>query len=564
MGDNKKDDGILRDPWANEGREDIQGRERYIVKVLGAKDDAGEGTGTKQLPLDHFEEMYKTGIILPTLYDPMVWAFLLEQNTRLKKLIEAMANNTVGLGWEIVPKKDEESFTQQHKDEIEKERDLYAALIENINPEEPFNEICKKTKTDEEATGQGYIEVVRSIDGVSVVELWHMPGHTLRVGSLTKNRVRYVQMRVSNQTRKVWFKPFGEKHSLDADTGKWDDEEPVKNNANEVVQFKLYTPRSSFYGVPRVVSAAPAIAGNRLAARRNVAFFENDATPRMAIIVNGGELSEESMKLIKEFVDVRAKGPGNAGRIMILQAKGDEVMSDGTAKVHIQIVPLTVGVQDDASFGKYTAANNEEVREAFGIGQIFIGTSDDVNRAVALAMKQLTVEQVFEPESSRYEYRLNRVLMPEAKFTKLRFRRPRTEDIAVMAQAYAMFSAAGGVTPNDVRDFLNKPRFKAKWGDTPVTLAKLGLMEDQSDDTATVYNTYKTKMPPPPPAKGGAPGGGAGGAPKLVDFVQAFGEDKGPEMFEGVQSVAQELAAFGFSVEIMPPHFVGGEVEPET
>jgi PBSX family phage portal protein len=477
--------------------------EAMITKVFGVNDQVLDNSGTKQLPMNMFEKESNAGLIIPPLYDPLTWAFTLEQSTRLNKLVRSMAVNTVGLGWKITPKKDDESFRTQNLDKIKEEREELEEVFENINPDLPFTEIMSQVKIDEESTGQGYIETVRDRKGIKVVRVNHVPSYTIRVATFTKDRprsIRFVQQRHTggNRNLRVYFKEFNEKWDLHMRTGEWfpPGTLPEEDSANELIQFKLYSPRSSYYGVPRAVSTAPAIAGTRLAHRRNVAFFENDACPRLAVIVNGGTLTEEAMQSIEDFIESRAKGPGNAGRLMVLQGKVESKLMGDAGSVKIQLMPLTVGVQDDASFTKYTNANNEEIREAFGIGQIFIGTSDNVNRAVALAMKQLTVEQIFKPESVRYEYILNQTIVKtyDVKHTKLTFEKAKTVDMVGESQALTMLASAAGVTPNDIRDFMEKPRYNAAWGDTPLNVQRLGLLESKTDATSTISDVYGEKL----------------------------------------------------------------------
>jgi hypothetical protein len=478
--------------------------ELTVVKVFGGQDDDLEISSpngvakSKQMPPNLFEKDIRAGNVIAPLYDPLIWAFLLEQSTRLTTLVRSMANNTVGLGWELVPAKEEQTWLEQNRDEIDKEKELVTNIFETPNLEMPFNETLKCVKIDEETTGGGWLEILPTVGSVDEVGGFsHIPSYTMRVA---KYGDKYVQMRPSDTSKKVYFKPFGERRDLNCDTGEWGtDEAPVPDDkkAREVFYWKLYSPRSSFYGVPRAVATAPAISGTRLAHRRNVNFFENDATPRLAVIVNGGELGQDSLDMIKDFAEVRGKGVANAGRVMVLQARAADNIAQNADQLRIQLVPLTVGVQDDASFAKYIQMNNEEIREAFGIGQIFIGTSDDVNRAVALAMKQLTVEQVFEPEAVRYEYRFNLLMKDRfgVKHIRLKFKRPRTTDLQAESQAFAMLASAGGVTPNDIRDFLGKPRFEGAWANTPIAILRAGLMEERGQADATLFSHYGDAMP---------------------------------------------------------------------
>src|SRR3972149_10384344 len=78
--------------------------EMVVVKLFGAEsDDVGRADGSKQLSKDQFDKEVKAGGGIPPLYNPMVWAALMEQSVRLKRLIHSMAINSVGLGWNPAP-----------------------------------------------------------------------------------------------------------------------------------------------------------------------------------------------------------------------------------------------------------------------------------------------------------------------------------------------------------------------------------------------------------------------------------------------------------------------------
>ena len=144
-----------------------------------------------QLPPDAFDTAVKEGVIVKPLYDPLVWALLLEQNTRLRRTIESMALNTVGLGYLLPPKVDEEKYVEQYQTQIEAERNRVRELLDNPNDEDPLAELMKKIKVDEESTGIGYMEISR--DGKGLPDgLYHAPAHTMRV---LADGTGYVQIR---------------------------------------------------------------------------------------------------------------------------------------------------------------------------------------------------------------------------------------------------------------------------------------------------------------------------------------------------------------------------------
>lgn len=809
----------------------INEEEGVVVKVLEFGGDTPARGSSKQLLPDLFESVIQEGEVIRPLYDPLLWAMLLEQNVRLNRCIGAMALNTVGLGFELAALRDSKEFVEDNAENIKEERARLMPLFKYPNADYSFEEMMQWIKTDEEAEGQSYMEVSR--DGKAEIDgLYHAPGHTIRVLARGEG---FLQMRTGvgsesflfspgktskDSVEKVYFKNFGDDRKMDKATGEFKENIPREEQANELIMFKIYSPRSSYYGVPRFVAAAPAISGNRLAQLRNVAFFENDAcfvysekvatpkgwstmgdmkvgsevigsdgkalrvlgvypqkekrdvynvkfcsgteirctddhvwavasnhdrkkgvtrnltlakmmekgarynngmprwsvplvdpveydqspelpldpyflgillgdgcftrrrvqltcnlkdrvelmnsvkmalpkgtgfsefsrdgyfrltfngdehgkpsslwsiidglgladktggdkfipeiylrasikdreallqglidsdgsiqgtclqycsiseslahgvkdlagslgaivseglakggainlvirrlpesvvpsqltrklkeykvcsfgrwhsidaieyagkedvlcikvdaddglyvttdfvlthnTPRMAIIVSGGTLDSGSVKMIQNFIEAKGKGVQNYGRVMVLQPEQREAVPGAeVGQAKIDLMPLTVGVTEDASFTRYLMLNDEIVREAFGIGKIFLGTADDVNRATAFTMKQITMEQVFEPEIKRYEHRLNITLMRDlgAKYTKLRFTRPRMTDVTQEALAYATLAAAGGVSPNDIRDLLGFDPFQGDWAGTPISVLKMGYTE---------------------------------------------------------------------------------------
>jgi len=91
---------------------------------------------------------------------------------------------------------------------------------------------------------------------------------------------------------------------------------------NEVIHLKKYSPLNSFYGVPDIVAAMSAVAGDEFAARFNLDYFENKAVPRYVIIVKGGALSLPSQKTIVEFFETGLKGKHH--RTLFIPLPADE------------------------------------------------------------------------------------------------------------------------------------------------------------------------------------------------------------------------------------------------
>lgn len=439
-----------------------------------------QAEGSKQIREDDLSWEGVANCVIPP-YDPSLWAYLMEQNTRLASCIRAFAGNTVGYGWDIVPVDElTEDTPPEMLTEIEREKAILKEFFKSPNDEMPTTTLMKLMKTDEESTGNGYIEVWRDVEG-KPRGMAHVPSHTCRV---MKGGRGYAQIRAGSR---VYFKNFGDPRIMDSETGEflserdgtWLDEEktiPFSQRANEIIHFKIYSPRSSYYGIPRYVAASPAISGNRLAAMRNVNFFDNDAVPRMLITVSGGELTASTMQNLKQFFKKEARGVFNAHRVAVLQAEKKQVSIQKEGGVKIEVHPLTVGKTDDASFMSYRKANDSEVREAFGIAEIFLGTAEDVNRATALVTQKTTNEQVFEPDISEKEYRINHTIVKAfgVRLVKFVFKRPKLAAQGEEAKAAKDYGEAGGYTLNDLRrKLVGKPYPKelAPYADLPIPLA---------------------------------------------------------------------------------------------
>jgi len=455
--------------------EDIQENDNIVKAFVLGDNNARIGdkkpSGTQQIKEDPFVDFYENGDAIVPPYNPSIWAELLEKSIRLNRCVNTYARNTVGLGWNFTPRIEPgEELSHEQQVQFDTEARLARPVFTDPNDELPFTETMVLVKVDEEATGNGYLEAVRNLKD-EVIGLWHLPSHTMRV---KKGGTGYIQIRGN---KKKYFKNFNDKKIYQAEDGKEvDGSLPLDERATEVIHFQIYSPRSTWYGVPRYAGASTSITGNRLAALRNVNFFENDATPRLIISVSGGKLSAKSIEMIENFIS-KSKGIRNAHRVVVLQAEGRRMQIGQEDKTKVEVIPLTVGSTDDASFLNYRNANDEEIREAFGIAKVLIGTTADVNRASAYISRQATIEQEFIPDILAKEYRINHTVMKSfnSKIAKFNFVRPSTSDPLDHAKILDLYGKHGGVTPNDLRSLQGKSLFTEAWANKPLQIAVLEM-----------------------------------------------------------------------------------------
>jgi len=345
-------------------------------------------SGVVQQEIDILQETtldLKKKVVSPP-YDPLKLALMLEINTRLMRACHLRARNTIGLGWAIQPvpaDPDEEQAPAINQKEYSRQKKLLKKLYSDPTPNAgmmpgsvstplDFSEVSYRMKVDEESTGTGYYEITRDNKG-EIDGIYNIPAHTVRA----LNSGGFVQIR---GRKKKFFKRFGDIRVVSSESGEQESNLSIEKRATELLPNLIYSSRSSFYGIPRWISAVAAVQGSRLAAVRNMAFFENDAVGRMAIVVSGGALTQQSVQDIRTFVNREGKGVEKAHRVMVLQAEPRRVISSKGVGTKIDVVPLTVGISEDASFGTYRSANDEEVREASGLSSPFF-TSEGVNRA---------------------------------------------------------------------------------------------------------------------------------------------------------------------------------------
>jgi len=472
---------------------------------------------------------------------------------------------------------------EEEKAAIEWQTELLRDLFERPNIRLPLTEVFYLIKVDEETTGNGYLEVVRDNSG-KIVELHHCPATTIRRrlmksglsdprfrrgdGSTARRVYGFIQIRAA---QKRYFKEFGDLRVMNSFTGVWHGGEQMLmpgQRATEILHFRNYDPTSTYYGAPRYVPAASAIAGNRQAAIRNVSFFENDAVPRMALLVSGGRVTNESMQQIEDFIRGKGRGVEQAHRVMVIQVEPHKVGFQQQNKVMVELKPLTVGVTEDASFQTYRKANDEEVREIFGLAPVFFST-ENVNKASAAVSREITNEQEFEPDRLSREYLINQTIVSDLlcwhicqqteigkrqdldeegrdalarKQIRVRFRFARLTltdplDTARMDQVYA---SLGAMTPNELRERIKLPRFPQDYyfADKPLPIA----MAEMSGRIALLVATRDEEKPPAPeqPAEGG---GGEGGTPPKPKGTP------GMPGVPGMAALASKPFAEGISVE---------------
>ena len=408
------------------------------ARLVKARDGASQ-----QLPEDPFNYGEgQSGLVNPP-YGLEALAGMLENNALHYRACKQKASDVAGRGFTIRPK-DPKEKNQAAEDAW---GEFVASVEDDARGDESFKERVVMAHEDYEAIGWAVLEVSRRGDGAPD-GLWHVPAQTVRAH---RDGRRFAQMRSG---KLVWFKRFGLEGTVDRRDGGWSDRTARTEFAgNELLVIRNYTPRSSYYGLPDHIPALAAMAGWKAQAEFNVLFFNNNAVPSYAVVVEGAELSPQLEETIKDhFRQIK----GDPHRTIIIPVPGGGGDEGSAPKLRFE--RLSVDVKD-ASFRLYKQDNALEICIAHGIPPYRVGwpLMGSLGGATAEEMTQIYNDAVIQPRQETWEQRLTRALLgakglnhPEVvlKAAELDVRNE-TRDIEKARALWEMDS----LTPNEIRSF---------------------------------------------------------------------------------------------------------------
>lgn len=466
-------------------------------------------TSTKQL--EDFDKLY--GDVLNPPYEPKDLLRIVEESSYLKQQIRAMATNIAKFGHGI-KYKDDFDYDKEEDPEIKREAgrewDKLTRLYKYINPTEPYKKVIEKMVIDRESIGWGTIEVMRDGKG-EVSHIEHMRAANVRMVKLKSTEGRPIEFKVLEKDdagnyetqiyykrfkkfiqivggNKVYFKEFGDPRNLDYKTGEYGEGIPEESRATELAFFPIHDPTTE-YGIPRWTGTLVDTVGNRASEVLNFSYFESGTMLPAAIIVDGGQLTEESIEAIRS-----GKGIGNAFKLLLLETAPFEdeeftSLDDKKNRVSTKIEKLADTMNKDAMFQEYQSSAREKARDSFRLPPIYTGQSSDYTRATAEVARQIAEEQVFEPEREDISSIFNTIINNELgiKYVEMYMKGPEFADIAEKSTALDPYIRAGAVTPNMLMEPLGKLLNKDfdplpdDIGNIPIELLKLQYLEGDRD-----------------------------------------------------------------------------------
>lgn len=427
------------------------------------------------------KEYYGTGyamfdVVLPP-YNLDYLAKLNEISSPHYSAVKAKVANIVALGYDFVEtNKTKRALDRKNKAQqarmrvrLSEAKDELLAWLESCNHDDDFVETLIKVWTDYETTGNGYLEIGYGSLG-EIGYIGHIPATTMRI---RRERDGFVQM-VADKV--VFFRNFGHHDVPNPINGE---------DANEVIHFKKYSPTGNFYGIPDIVAARNAVAGNEFAAKFNLDYFENKAVPRYVIVIKGAALSQTSERNILEFFQTNLKGQNH--RTLYVPLPADE---EGR-KSEFKMEPVEAGAQD-ASFNNYKKGNLNEILMAHRVPISKVGLAEGVSLAVARDADKTFKEQVCRPEQRILERKLNKIIREITDVFELKLNELTLTDEDTLSKMDERYLRWGVIVPNEVR---------ARWGWTGIDGGDepVGMMQqaeakiDSANQQAAQANATRTR-----------------------------------------------------------------------
>lgn len=392
--------------------------------------------------------------------------------------IDAKVSNSVGIGYRFEMTHDtmgkleamtNDSAKEKAKKRIESLKMQMMVWLDGCNDDESLTKTLEKVVTDMQATGNGYVEIGRTVAG-EIGYIGHIPATTMRVRRLHDG---YLQIIAGTIT---YFRNFQANNPNPVTT----DPRP-----NEIIHLKEYSPLNTFYGIPDVMAAMTSLRGDQMAAQYNIDYFENKAVPRYIITVKGAKLSAEAEDKLFRFFQTGLKGQSH--RTLYIPLPGD---SDGN-KIEFEMHPVESGVQE-ASFSQYRKQNRDDILMAHQVPLSKLG-SGDASSAGAMSQDRTFRDQVSKPLQEYVAKAINKIVKEKTDVVQLVFNEVNLTDEIAQSQIHERYAKIQALTPNEIREDLGKPQREG--GDTPIELsarqqadARSNIADNRERDTERSNN----------------------------------------------------------------------------
>ena len=426
----------------------------------------GDGSGSKQL---NAGTVYRNGyglfdVITPP-YNMYELANFYDTNFANHAAIDAKVENVVGLGYRFditdrtmlsFEMSDDEGKVDRARNRIERAKIMLRDWLEGLNDDDSFTTTMEKVYTDLQATGNGFLEVGRKVNG-EIGYVGHIPATTVRVRRLKDGFLQIIGNKI------VYFRNFGATNANSVTS----DRRP-----NEIIHLKQYSPLNTFYGIPDILAALPSLIGDQLASQYNIDYFENKAVPRYVITVKGAKLSADAEDKMFRFLQTGLKSQSH--RTLYIPLPGDTENN----KVEFKMEPIENGIQE-GSFKEYRKQNRDDILIAHQVPISKLGGSDSAAIAAAISQDRTFKEQVSRPAQRYLEKMVNKIVKEKTDVLELRFNELTLTDEIAQSQILERYVKTQVMTPNEAREKLDLPQRVD--GDSPFVMSPRQAADSRAD-----------------------------------------------------------------------------------
>ena len=198
--------------------------------------------------------------------------------------------------------------------------------------------------------------------------------------------------------------PMGYDYIINGKVIKTYDSNPLTGEA-EVKHMKLYNPLDDYYGLSPLMAAAVDIDNHNAINKHNISLLNNGARPSGAIIFKptsdrglSMQLSDGQRQQLQDDLDVRFKGPANAGRPLLLEGDFDWREMGLSPK--------------DMDFLQQRNMAAKDIALCFGVPSQLIGIPDSQTYANVQEARLALYEETIIPLAKRVQSDLNEWLSP--------------------------------------------------------------------------------------------------------------------------------------------------------
>jgi PBSX family phage portal protein len=443
--------------------------EQYLASS-GAVRTGQDGAKSKEInPGDVFRNGYGLFDVITPPWNLYELANYYDTSFANHAAIDAKVENIVGLGYDFhiskrtmmrLEAQDNTDSVDRARKRIERAKVEMREWLEDLNRDESFTNVLTKFYTDVQATGNGYLEIGRTING-AIGYVGHIPSTTMRVRRL---RDGYVQI-IGNKI--VYFRNFGATNPNPVTT----DPRP-----NEIIHYKEYSPLNTFYGVPDIMSAITSLHGDQLASQYNLDYFGNKAVPRYVITLKGAKLSADAEDKMFRFLQTSLKGQSH--RTLYIPLPGDTENN----KVEFNMQPIENNVQE-ASFKEYRKQNRDDILIAHQVPLSKIGGGDSTSIANALAQDRTFKEQVSRPAQTNLEKMINKIVKEKTDIIEFKFEELTLTDEIAQSQILERYVRNQIMVPNEAREMLGLPQRSD--GDDPFVMSPRQATDARANSSQT-------------------------------------------------------------------------------